>query len=203
MFHAILKYPFQPGILFGLVAESLSNNKLKIWNFQRRIETSNCCMCLGQSQFLLSSLSIPERVKRGEDVSVLCQVVAFSLQWHQLLQFYHRFCYSCFSKLWFLISCNYVIISAFFKAEGKLTTFVIVQSSLKTTKVLKGRRANRGNPKLCFFEITRFVRQTCDFVAQDRTAKCLVLAMLCLFSVLGFLHGFIHIMKNAVFYVIF
>lgn len=39
----------QPGILFGLVAENLSNSKLKIWNFQREAETSNCCMYLRQS----------------------------------------------------------------------------------------------------------------------------------------------------------
>lgn len=70
-------------------------------------------------------------------MSLLCQVVDFSLQWHQLLQFYHRFCYSCFSKFWFFVACNYVIISVFFKAEGKLTTFVIVQNSLKTTRKFK------------------------------------------------------------------
>lgn len=70
-------------------------------------------------------------------------------------------------------------------------------------EVLKGKEASRGNLKLLLFEFSRFVRQTHDFVAQNRPAKCLVLAVQCLFSTLGFLHGFIHSMKNTVFYFIF
>lgn len=56
----------------------------------------------------------------------------FGLQQHQLLQFYHKFCYRSFSKLWLLLSCNDVRVSVFSKAEGKLITLVIVESSLKT-----------------------------------------------------------------------
>lgn len=39
------------------------------------------------------------RADGAGDASALCQVVDFSLQQHQLLLFYPRFCYSCFSKL--------------------------------------------------------------------------------------------------------
>lgn len=48
-FQVILKYSFQPAILFGLVAENLFNSKLKTLNFQKEVETINCYMCLGQS----------------------------------------------------------------------------------------------------------------------------------------------------------